>query len=75
MMPVVVSLASRADIKAGRLLMPVAFASSIGGMLTLIGTPPNLVIQDTLTGAGYEPLSFFSFSPVGLVCIISGIII
>ena len=59
MMPVVVSLASRADIKAGRLLMPVAFASSIGGMLTLIGTPPNLVIQDTLTGAGYEPSVIF----------------
>lgn len=75
MMPVVVSLATRAKIKASRLLMPVAFASSIGGMLTLIGTPPNLVIQGVLTNAGYAPLSFFSFSPVGIVCIIAGIII
>ena len=75
MMPVVVSLATRAKIKASRLLMPVAFASSIGGMLTLIGTPPNLVIQGVLTNAGYAPLSFFSFSPVGIVCIIAGIVI
>lgn len=75
MMPVVVSLATRAKIKVSRLLMPVAFASSIGGMLTLIGTPPNLVIQGVLTNAGYAPLSFFSFSPVGIVCIIAGIII
>lgn len=75
MMPVVVSLATRAKIKVSRLLMPVAFASSIGGMLTLIGTPPNLVIQGVLTNAGYAPLSFFSFSPVGIVCIIAGIVI
>lgn len=43
--------------------------------MTLIGTPPNLVIQDTLTGAGYGPLSFFSFLPVGLVCLATGIIV
>lgn len=75
MLPIVVSLASKARISAGRLLMPLAFASSLGGMLTLIGTPPNLVIQDVLTAAGYEPLSFFSFSPVGLVCIVIGIVV
>ena len=38
-------------------------------MMTLIGTPPNLVIQNTLTSAGLEPLSFFSFLPVGIVCV------
>lgn len=75
MLPIVVSLASKARISAGRLLMPLAFASSLGGMLTLIGTPPNLVIQDVLIAAGYEPLSFFSFSPVGLVCIVIGIVV
>lgn len=75
MLPIVVSLAARANINAGRLLMPLAFASSLGGMLTLIGTPPNLVIQDVLTAAGYEPLEFFSFTPVGLVCIVVGIIV
>ncbi len=75
MLPIVVSLAHNAGMSPGRLLMPLAFASSMGGMMTLIGTPPNLVIQDTLTGAGYEPLSFFSFLPVGLVCLATGIIV
>ena len=75
MLPIVVSLASNAGMSPSRLLMPLAFASSMGGMMTLIGTPPNLVIQDTLTGAGYEELSFFSFLPVGLVCLATGIIV
>lgn len=75
MLPIVVSLAAKANINASRLLMPLAFASSLGGMLTLIGTPPNLVIQDVLVESGYEPLSFFSFSPVGLICILIGVIV
>ena len=75
MLPIVVSLAVSAGINPGRLLMPLAFASSMGGMMTLIGTPPNLVIQNTLTGAGFEPLSFFSFLPVGIVCVIVGTLI
>ncbi len=75
MLPIVVSLAARAHVSSSRLLMPLAFASSLGGMLTLIGTPPNLVIQDVLTEAGYEPLSFFAFTPVGLICIAVGIIV
>lgn len=75
MMPIVVSLAQKANIRASRLLMPLAFASSMGGMLTLIGTPPNLVVQDTLIDNGYEPLKFFSFLPVGIVCIVVGCIV
>ena len=75
MMPIVVSLAAKSKTSASRLLMPLAFASSMGGMLTLIGTPPNLVIQEALIDAGYEPLSFFSFTPIGVICIIVGIIV
>ena len=75
MMPIVVSLAQKAKMRASRLLMPLAFASSMGGMLTLIGTPPNLVIQEALTENGFEPLKFFSFLPVGIVCIIVGIVV
>ena len=55
--------------------LPLAFASSMGGMMTLIGTPPNLVIQNTLTDAGYPSLSFFSFLPVGLICVVVGTIV
>ena len=75
MLPIVVSLAHHAGTNPSRLLMPLAFASSMGGMMTLIGTPPNLVIQDALVHAGFEPLSFFSFLPVGLVCMLTGIVV
>ena len=75
MLPIVVSLAASANINASRLLMPLAFASSMGGMMTLIGTPPNLVIQEALVSGGYPALSFFSFFPVGLVTVIVGIIV
>ena len=72
MLPIVVSMAMSSGINSGRLLMPLAFASSMGGMMTLIGTPPNLIISDALDKAGYGSLSFFSFLPVGLVCIAVG---
>lgn len=75
MLPIVVSLAVGAKMNSSRLLMPLAFASSMGGMMTLIGTPPNLVIQDTLIGAGFEPLSFFSFFPVGIICVVVGTLV
>ena len=75
MLPIVVSMAASTGTNARRLLMPLAFASSMGGMMTLIGTPPNLIIQDALTGAGYEPLSFFSFLPVGLICLCVGVMV
>ncbi len=75
MLPIVVSLAASANINASRLLMPLAFASSMGGMMTLIGTPPNLVIQEALVSGGYSALSFFSFFPVGLVTVFVGIIV
>jgi len=73
MLPIVVSMARGAGISSSRLLMPLAFAGSMGGMLTLIGTPPNLIVRDALVHAGYAPLTFFSFTPVGLVCIAVGI--
>ena len=75
MLPIVVSLAASANVSPSRFLMPLAFASSMGGMMTLIGTPPNLVINDALISSGLEGLSFFSFLPVGLVCVAVGIIV
>lgn len=72
MMPIVVSMAMSAKTNPGRLLMPLAFASSMGGMLTLIGTPPNMVIQEVLSASGYNEISFFTYTPIGLVCIVVG---
>ena len=74
MLPIVVSMAAAAGTSSRRLLMPLAFASSMGGMMTLIGTPPNLIVSDTLANAGFEPLGFFSFLPVGLVTLVVGVL-
>ena len=74
MLPIVVSMAAAAGTSSRRLLMPLAFASSMGGMMTLIGTPPNLIVSDTLASAGYQPLGFFSFLPVGIVTLVVGIL-
>ena len=74
MLPIVVSMAAAAGTSSRRLLMPLAFASSMGGMMTLIGTPPNLIVSDTLANEGFEPLGFFSFLPVGLVTLVVGIL-
>ena len=75
MLPIVVSLAMEARLNASRFLMPLAFASSMGGMMTLIGTPPNLVINNTLLENGFEGLTFFSFAPVGAICVLVGVLV
>ena len=83
MLPIVVSMAAYAGTSSRRLLMPLAFASSMGGMMTLIGTPPNLIIQDTLNTAkangvvadSVQDISFFTFLPVGLVTLAVGILV
>lgn len=83
MLPIVVSMAAHAGSSPRRLLMPLAFASSMGGMMTLIGTPPNLIIQDTLNNAkadglvpeSVQDISFFTFLPVGLITLVVGILI
>ncbi len=74
MLPIVVSMAAAAGTSSRRLLMPLAFASSMGGMMTLIGTPPNIIVSDTLQNAGFEPLGFFTFLPVGLVTLAVGVL-
>lgn len=75
MMPIIMSIAAGSGMQSSRFLMPLAFAGSLGGMLTLIGTPPNLVIDEVLTEVGYQPLAFFSFFPVGIIVIAIGIIV
>ena len=73
MLPIVVSMAAAAGTSSRRLLMPLAIASSMGGMMTLIGTPPNLIVSDELVKNGYDGLAFFSFLPVGLITVVVGI--
>ena len=74
LLPVVISLARDAKTSPAKLLIPLAFGSLIGGMLTLIGTPPNLVVADELAKLGYEPFGFFSFTPIGLLVLLVGVV-
>ena len=74
MMRIVVSIAVSAKVSPKRFLMPLAFASSMG-ILTLIATPPNMIVSNELEKNGFEALSFFSFTPVGLVCLAVGIVV
>jgi di/tricarboxylate transporter len=73
MLPVVVALAWRARVSPSKLLIPLAFASLLGGMLTLIGTPPNVVVSELLSTRGAAPFGFFAFTPVGVAILVVGI--
>jgi di/tricarboxylate transporter len=73
MIPVVMGLAWERGVSPSRLLIPLAIASLLGGMLTLIGTPPNIVVSNQLAAAGRTPFGFFSFTPVGLVMLVVGV--
>lgn len=65
--PIVLKIAAETGISERRLLLPMSYAALISGMLTLIGTPANLVISEELESSGYGPLGFFSMMPLGLV--------
>ncbi len=72
MLPVVIDVARRTGIPASRLLMPLAYGSLLGGLTTMIGTPPNLLISGSLEAAGLEPFGLFDFTPIGGVVLIVG---
>lgn len=74
LLPAVILLARRAQIAPGRLLMPLAFGSLFGGALTLIGTPPNIIVSDLLRAQGLTPFGFFSFAPIGLALLAAGML-
>lgn len=65
--PIMLRIAKTTSISASRLLLPMSYAALVSGMLTLIATPPNLVISSELQNSGFAPLGFFSFSPLGLL--------
>lgn len=72
LMPPVIELAKRRSLAPARLLMPLSFAALLGGLLTLIGTSPNVIIAEQLAAAGPgQTFAFFDFTPVGLaVCLV-----
>ncbi|HDG1681478.1 TPA: SLC13 family permease [Kluyvera ascorbata] len=72
--PVVLSVSARMNISPSRLMMPLSFAGLISGMMTLVATPPNLVINSELIREGLEGFSFFSVTPIGLVVLVLGVL-
>ena len=74
MLPVVVDVARRTRIPASRLLMPLAYSTLLGGLMTMIGTPPNLLISESMTRFGFEPFKLFDFTPIGGAVMAVGVI-
>jgi di/tricarboxylate transporter len=72
-LPVVIDIARRTEIPPSKLLMPLAFAALMGGLTTLIGTPPNILISEALHAANLQPFSMFDYTPIGVIVLLAGI--
>jgi di/tricarboxylate transporter len=73
LLPAIVSLSMGAGTRPSKLLIPLAFGSLLGGALTLIGTPPNLLVSGLLREQGLEPFGFFDYTPIASIVLVAGI--
>lgn len=74
LLPAVIQIARQTGIPASRLLIPLAFSSLLGGNMTLIGTPPNILAVEVLASRGYEPFGFFDYAPTGVIVFATGVL-
>jgi len=74
LMPIAVQLSDRLDLTPGQILMPLAFGTILGGMTTLVGTPPNLIVSGFREEAGLGQFAMFDFAPVGVAVATLGIL-
>jgi di/tricarboxylate transporter len=74
LMPVAIQIAKRQELPPGQVLMPLAFGSILGGMTTLIGTPPNLIVSGFRRETGASTFAMFDFAPVGLAVAVTGVV-
>lgn len=74
LMPVAIQMAQRLELTSGQVLMPLAFGTILGGMTTLIGTPPNLIVSGFRVEAGLGSFGMFDFTPIGLAVAIAGVL-
>lgn len=72
--PMILGMCIKAKLAPGKVLMPVAFASSLGGTVTLVGTPPNGIINSMLAQTGQTPFGFFEFGLIGIPLLIAGLL-
>jgi di/tricarboxylate transporter len=75
LMPVALQIARTRKLAPGQVLMPLAFGSILGGMTTLIGTPPNLIVSGYRASTGEAPFAMFDFSPVGVAVAAAGVLL
>ncbi len=73
-MPIAIQLCQRYDIQPAKVLMPMAFASLLGGTITLIGTPPNLIVANYRESIGLGSFNMFDFAPTGLIISVVGLL-
>ena len=74
LMPIAIQLAEKHGIAPGKILMPLAFGTILGGMTTLIGTPPNLIVAGFRAQAGLGGFAMFDFTPIGLAVAVTGVV-
>ena len=74
LIPVIAGICQVARIPVNRQMMPLAFAAGLGGTITLVGTPPNIIAAGALRAAGLQPFGFFEFAWIGVPLTIAGII-
>ena len=74
LIPVIMSIAFKLNLNPSRFLLPLVFAGSIGGLLTLIGSPTNLIVSDYLVKAGYDELGFFQITGIGLIILVGTLV-
>ena len=74
LMPIAVQLSDRLDLTPGQILMPLAFGTILGGMTTLVGTPPHLIVSGFREGAGLGQFAMFDFAPVGIAVATLGVL-
>lgn len=72
--PVVLSISSKINVSPAKLMMPLSFAGLISGMMSLVATPPNMVVNSILTREHFDGFSFFAFTPIGLIVLTAGVL-
>ena len=72
--PIVLSISTKLNVSPAKLMMPLSFAGLISGMMSLVATPPNMVVNSILTREQFPGFSFFAFTPIGIIVLVAGVL-